>query len=251
MVADRPATQAVGPGFSRRTFLQAGVATGGGLVLSMRLPFASRGAEAADAGAFVPNAFIRIEGDGRVILTTPYVEMGQGTYTCIAMMIAEELEVDLPRIQLEHAPPMKSFTAIRCWAGSRRRAIRTRYAHRGTRCAKPVRSRGRCSCRRQQSAGMSIRRPAARKRVKCFTPQQRGDSNTASSPPTPRKSLCLTACRSSGPKILSLSAPRPSVSTHLLRSTEQPSMASTFGRGREDCDPCAIAGLRRAREERG
>jgi len=91
MVADRPATQAVGPGFSRRTFLQAGVATGGGLVLSMRLPFASRGAEAADAGAFVPNAFIRIEGDGRVILTTPYVEMGQGTYTCIAMMIAEEL----------------------------------------------------------------------------------------------------------------------------------------------------------------
>ena len=111
MVADRPATQAVGPGFSRRTFLQAGVATGGGLVLSMRLPFASRGAEAADAGAFVPNAFIRIEGDGRVILTTPYVEMGQGTYTSIPMLIAEELEVDLKQVQLEHAPPNEKLYA--------------------------------------------------------------------------------------------------------------------------------------------
>ena len=195
MVADRPATQAVGPGFSRRTFLQAGVATGGGLVLSMRLPFASRGAEAADAGAFVPNAFIRIEGDGRVILTTPYVEMGQGTYTSIAMMIAEELEVDLPRIQLEHAPPMKSFTAIRCWAGSRRRAIRTRYARRGSLCAKPVRSREQCSWRPRLSAGMSITWPAARKVAKCFTRRPDTVPNTAISPPTPPAYLSPKACR--------------------------------------------------------
>ena len=43
--------------------------------------------------------------DGQIVLTMPYVEMGQGTYTSIPMLIAEELEVDLQQVQLEHAPP--------------------------------------------------------------------------------------------------------------------------------------------------
>jgi hypothetical protein len=42
-------------------------------------------------------------GDGRIVLTMPYVEMGQGTYTAIPMLIAEELEVDLKQVELEHA----------------------------------------------------------------------------------------------------------------------------------------------------
>ena len=90
---------------SRRSFLQAGAAAGGGLMLSLRLPFANGNAEAADAGGFAPNAFIRIGGDGQIVLTIPYVEMGQGTYTSIPMLIAEELEVDLKQLRLEHAPP--------------------------------------------------------------------------------------------------------------------------------------------------
>ena len=44
---------------------------------------------------FAPNAFVRIGSDGKIVLTMPYVEMGQGTYTSIPMLIAEELEVDL------------------------------------------------------------------------------------------------------------------------------------------------------------
>jgi isoquinoline 1-oxidoreductase beta subunit len=92
-------------GLSRRTFLQAGAAAGGGLVLSLRLPFASGEAQAVGANGFAPNAFIRIERDGQVVLTMPYVEMGQGTYTSIPMLIAEELEIDLKRVRLEHAPP--------------------------------------------------------------------------------------------------------------------------------------------------
>ena len=88
---------------SRRTFLQAGAATGGGLMLSLGLPVATGDAQAADG--FAPNAFVRIEGDGQVVLTMPYVEMGQGTYTSIPMLIAEELEVDLKQVRLEHAPP--------------------------------------------------------------------------------------------------------------------------------------------------
>ena len=90
---------------SRRNLLQAGAAASGGLMLSLTLPFADREAEAAGANAFAPNAFVRIDGDGQVVLTMPYVEMGQGTYTSIPMLIAEELEVDLKDIRLEHAPP--------------------------------------------------------------------------------------------------------------------------------------------------
>src|SRR3982074_730736 len=92
-------------GLSRRRWRQAGAAVGGGLMLSLSLPFANSEAEAAGADGFAPNAFIRIEGDGEIVLTMPYVQMGQGTYTSIPMLIAEELEVDLKQVRLEHAPP--------------------------------------------------------------------------------------------------------------------------------------------------
>jgi isoquinoline 1-oxidoreductase subunit beta len=91
-------------GLSRRTFLRAGAAAGGGLMLSLVLPFTGREATAA-ADEFAPNAFIRIGTDGQIVLIMPYVEMGQGTYTSIPMLIAEELEVDLKQVRLEHAPP--------------------------------------------------------------------------------------------------------------------------------------------------
>jgi isoquinoline 1-oxidoreductase subunit beta len=90
---------------SRRGLLQVGAAVGGGLLLSLSLPFARSEAEEADADHFVPNAFIRVGKDGRIVLTMPYIEMGQGTYTAIPMLIAEELEVDLNQVELEHAPP--------------------------------------------------------------------------------------------------------------------------------------------------
>jgi isoquinoline 1-oxidoreductase beta subunit len=94
---------------TRRRFLEAGTAAGGGLLLSVSLPFAGGEAEAADT--FAPNAFIRIGGDGQIVLTMPYVEMGQGTYTAIPMLIAEELEVDLKQVRLEHAPPNEKLYA--------------------------------------------------------------------------------------------------------------------------------------------
>ena len=87
---------------SRRSFLATSAAVGGGLVLSLSLPIDP--GEAAGSEAFAPNAFIRIGTDGQVVLTMPYVEMGQGTYTSIPMLIAEELEVSLEQVKLEHAP---------------------------------------------------------------------------------------------------------------------------------------------------
>jgi len=85
---------------SRRQFLVTSAAVGGGLLVGFRT-----GPAMAAATPFTPNAFIRIESDGQVILVMPYVEMGQGTYTSIPMLIAEELEVDLKQVRLEHAPP--------------------------------------------------------------------------------------------------------------------------------------------------
>ena len=102
MILDRSGSRAAGF-ISRRSLLQAGAAAGGGLLLSLSLVSPKREAEAA--ADFAPNAFIRIERDGQIVLTMPYVEMGQGTYTSIPMLIAEELEVDLKQVQVEHAPP--------------------------------------------------------------------------------------------------------------------------------------------------
>src|SRR3989442_5011911 len=53
----------------------------------------------------MPNGFIRIDRHGRVTLIMHKVEMGEGTYTSMPMLLAEELEVDLSQVRLEHAPP--------------------------------------------------------------------------------------------------------------------------------------------------
>ncbi len=93
---------------SRRRFLTASAAVGGGFLIGFTTGPSINAADAAEKGAsqsFTPNAFIRIGNDGEIVLTMPYVEMGQGTYTSIPMLIAEELEVDLKQVQLEHAPP--------------------------------------------------------------------------------------------------------------------------------------------------
>ena len=80
MIFHHVASRAAGAILSRRVLLQAGAAAGGGLILSLTVPSANGEAEPAGADSFAPNAFIRIERDGQIILTMPYVEMGQGTY---------------------------------------------------------------------------------------------------------------------------------------------------------------------------
>ncbi len=106
--APRGARAASTPAVSRRGFLSVSAAAGGSLLLGFRLPALAPSAAAAGRDAaetFAPNAFIRIDRDGRIALIMHKVEMGQGTYTSMPMLIAEELEVDLSQVQLEHAPP--------------------------------------------------------------------------------------------------------------------------------------------------
>ncbi|MDE2329589.1 MAG: xanthine dehydrogenase family protein molybdopterin-binding subunit [Bradyrhizobium sp.] len=103
MILDRIISRSSDTRLSRRRFLATSATAGGGLVLSISLPFCR--ADGATSQDFAPNAFIRIGSDGKIVLTMPYVEMGQGTYTSIPMLIAEELEVGLEQVELEHAPP--------------------------------------------------------------------------------------------------------------------------------------------------
>jgi isoquinoline 1-oxidoreductase beta subunit len=107
MGVERRLSVAKFPGVPRRTFLKVGAAGGGlllGFSLSVRVNAAPTVGDATQE-EFAPNGFVRIDREGRVTLVMPQVEMGQGTYTSMSMLIAEELEVNLERVTLEAAPP--------------------------------------------------------------------------------------------------------------------------------------------------
>jgi isoquinoline 1-oxidoreductase beta subunit len=89
---------------TRRHFVLVSVAAGGALVLGVTLRRMHLAAEHRRfAGAL--NAYVRIAPDNSITLVMPKVEMGQGTYTSLPMLIAEELEVELKAISVEAAPP--------------------------------------------------------------------------------------------------------------------------------------------------
>ena len=94
---------------SRRSFLKAAAATAGTLLIGFRLSAAT----AADATSevFAPDAFIRIFPSGKITLIMPQVEMGQGIYTAVAMILAEELDAAFDQITLEAAPPNDALYA--------------------------------------------------------------------------------------------------------------------------------------------
>ncbi|MGQ0383248.1 MAG: molybdopterin cofactor-binding domain-containing protein [Gammaproteobacteria bacterium] len=96
---------------SRRDILKAGALMGGGLVIAFLVPRAWRLAQAQPAAAPLPapNAFLRIGADDSVTVLIAHSEMGQGIWTALPMLIAEELEVDLSRIRVEHAPAAPAY----------------------------------------------------------------------------------------------------------------------------------------------
>jgi isoquinoline 1-oxidoreductase subunit beta len=91
---------------SRRGLLKGGLAAG--LTLAFHLPV--RAADemersANNADQFAPNAFIRIGHSGTTTLIMPQVEMGQGVYTALTQILADELDADYAKVALQHAPP--------------------------------------------------------------------------------------------------------------------------------------------------
>jgi isoquinoline 1-oxidoreductase subunit beta len=93
---------ATAPTLTRRTFLRVSAAAGGGLLISGFVP--GTGRDAAAAGTFEPNIWVKIAADGTVTMTLTQLEMGQGVMTSMPMLVAEELDVDWNAIKLEWAP---------------------------------------------------------------------------------------------------------------------------------------------------
>ncbi len=93
-----------GLNFGRRVFLQQTAVVGGGLVLALALPGGGgpRASERARDGQM--NAWLRIGADDSITIVVDRSEMGQGVYTALPMLLAEELEVDLARVKIVAAP---------------------------------------------------------------------------------------------------------------------------------------------------
>jgi isoquinoline 1-oxidoreductase subunit beta len=91
---------------SRREFLKTGALVTGGLVIAFTVPGARRFARAEPglADPFVPNAFLRVGTDDKVTVLLAHSEMGQGIWTTLPMLVAEELDADWSRVRVEHAP---------------------------------------------------------------------------------------------------------------------------------------------------
>jgi len=97
---------------SRRDFLKAGAVASTGLVIACFLPIGLRRAAAQPANASAPinpNAFIHIAPDNSVTILLKHSEMGQGVWTSIPMVIAEELACDLANVRVEHAPAAPAY----------------------------------------------------------------------------------------------------------------------------------------------
>ncbi|PWB41711.1 MAG: aldehyde dehydrogenase [Rhodocyclales bacterium] len=97
---------------SRRDFLKVSAAVGGGLALEFSFPWLAR---AAAVRATEVNAWIVIHADDRVVIRIARSEMGQGTFTALAQLVAEELDCDWARVSAEFASPNEHIRRNRVW----------------------------------------------------------------------------------------------------------------------------------------
>lgn len=118
---------------SRRTFIVGSAAAGGGLALGWNVPF---GAAQAQSAASEVNVWVAIKPDDTCIIRIARSEMGQGTLTGLAQLVAEELQCDWNKVTTEGITPERNLANNRAWGemgtgGSR--GIRTSqdYVRRG------------------------------------------------------------------------------------------------------------------------
>ena len=119
------------PNIDRRSFVVGAATLGGGLALGLRIPFGPDTARAAD-GAPEINAWVVIRPDDTVVVRIARSEMGQGSLTGLAQLVAEELECDWSKVTTEFPTPGQNFARKRVWGdmstgGSR--GIRTSHEY--------------------------------------------------------------------------------------------------------------------------
>ena len=94
----------------RREFLKVSAALGGGLALELRFPLATAAGTLTEV-----NAWVVIQPDDRVVIRVARSEMGQGSYTALAQLVAEELDCDWNRVSAEFASPNEHIRRNRVW----------------------------------------------------------------------------------------------------------------------------------------
>ncbi len=94
---------------SRREFLKAGAVAGAGLTIAVALPSCAPGRSRVVSTPFKPNAWVRVSTDGSVTLVVDRSEMGQGVYTALPMLLAEELDIPWEAVRVEQAGAGKEY----------------------------------------------------------------------------------------------------------------------------------------------
>jgi isoquinoline 1-oxidoreductase beta subunit len=96
---------------SRREFLRTSAVATGSLVLAFTVPGAGRfvRGQPGPVASFAPNAFLRVAEDDTVTILLSHSEMGQGIWTALSMLVAEELDADWSKIKVEHAPAAPAY----------------------------------------------------------------------------------------------------------------------------------------------
>ena len=102
------------PKMNRRAFIVSSAALGGGLALGLDLPFGPAVVRAADGSPEV-TAWVVIRPDDTVVIRIARSEMGQGTLTGLAQLVAEELECDWSKVVTEYPTPGQSVARKRPW----------------------------------------------------------------------------------------------------------------------------------------
>src|SRR6187402_1025200 len=120
------------PKMNRRSFVITSAAAGGGLALGLNLPFGGPDVVRAADGSPEIGAWVVIRPDDTVVVRIARSEMGQGTLTGLAQMVAEELECDWSKVTWEYPTPGANVARNRVWGdystgGSR--GIRTSHEY--------------------------------------------------------------------------------------------------------------------------
>src|SRR6267143_182688 len=102
------------PKINRRSFVIGSATVGAGLALGLKIPFGASVVRAQDGTPEI-NAWVVIRPDETVVIRVARSEMGQGTITGLAQMVAEELECDWSKVTTEYPTPGQSVARKRVW----------------------------------------------------------------------------------------------------------------------------------------
>ena len=128
---------------NRRSFIVSSAAVTGGLALGFELPFGGAKVVRAQDGSPEVNAWVVIRPDDTVVIRVARSEMGQGTITGLAQLVAEELECNWSKVTYEYPTPARTSRASASGATTRPEAA-AEYVRRMTTSARAERRRARC-----------------------------------------------------------------------------------------------------------